>query len=263
MDQTAEQQIHQKLNSVSSNKSTSGFVAGNIKNFIENWKEIRSDSIILDIVENGLKIEFLNIPGNLKVPQIPHCVSEQEIITTEIKSLLRKGVIVESSRESGYFISTVFTRKKKSGTVRFILNLKYLDNFVMYKHFKMESILGVFKIIKKDVWMTSVDLKDAFFAIPINEACQKYFMFEWLEKNYKFIAMPNGFSDAMPIFTKVSKPVYAYLRQQVYMSVIFVDDSYLQGDTKQECLQNIEPTVSLLESLGSAIHEGKSILNLT
>ena len=47
------------------------------------------------------------------------------------------------------------------------------------------------------------------------------------------------------------------------MSVIFVDDSYLQGDTKQECLQNIEATVSLLESLGFAIHEGKSILNPT
>ena len=105
MDKTAEQQIYQKLNSVSSNKSTSEFVAGNIKNFIENWKEITSDSIILDIVENGLKIDFLNIPDNLKVPQILHCVSEQEIITTEIKSLLRKGVIVESSRESGDFIS--------------------------------------------------------------------------------------------------------------------------------------------------------------
>ena len=47
------------------------------------------------------------------------------------------------------------------------------------------------------------------------------------------------------------------------MSVIFVDDSYLQGDTKQACLQNIEATVSLLESLGFAIHEGKSILNPT
>ena len=133
----------------------------------------------------------------------------------------------------------------------------------MYKHFKMESILDVFKILKKVVWMASVDLKDAFFTIPINEAYQKYFMFEWLEKNYKFIAMLNGFSDAMHVFTKVSKPVYAYLRQQGYMSVIFVDDSYLQGDTKQECLQNIEATVSLLESLGFAIHEGKSILNPT
>ena len=152
MEKTAEQQIYQKLKSVSSNKSTSEFVAGNIKNFIENWKEIASDSIILDIVENGLKIDLLNIPGNLKVPQVPHCVSQQEIITTEIKSLLRKGVIVGSSRESGDFISTVFTREKKSGTFRFILSLNYFNNYVVYKHFKMESILDVFKIRKMCVW---------------------------------------------------------------------------------------------------------------
>ena len=83
----------------------------------------------------------------------------------------------------------------------------------------MESILDVFKIIKKDVWMASVDLKDAFFTIPINKSYQKYFMFEGLEKIYKFIAMPNGVSDAMRVFTKVSKPVYAYLKQQCYMLV--------------------------------------------
>ena len=47
------------------------------------------------------------------------------------------------------------------------------------------------------------------------------------------------------------------------MSVVFVDYSYLQGNTKQECLQYIEATVSLLESLGFAIHKGKSILNPT
>ena len=76
MDQTAEQQIYQKLNSVISNKNTSELVAGNIKNFTENWKEITRDSIILDIVENRLKIDFLNIRGNLKIPQITHCVSK-------------------------------------------------------------------------------------------------------------------------------------------------------------------------------------------
>ena len=75
--------------------------------------------------------------------------------------------------------------------------------------------------------------------------------------------MSNGFSDAMRVFTKVSKPVYIYLRQQGYMYVIFVDNSYLQGDTKQECLQNIEATVYPLESLDFAIHKGKSILNPT
>ena len=51
VDKKVEQQIYKKLNSVSSNKRTSEFVAGNIKHFINNWKEITSDSIILDIVE--------------------------------------------------------------------------------------------------------------------------------------------------------------------------------------------------------------------
>ena len=109
--------------------------------------------------------------------------------------------------------------------------------------------------------MTSWDLQDAFFKIAIYEAYQKYFMFKWLGKIYKFIAMPNGYSDAMHVFTKVSKPVYTYLMQQGYLSVIFVDDSDIQGYTKKECPQNIEATVSLLESLSSVIHVGKSILN--
>ena len=58
--------------------------------------------------------------------------------------------------------------------------------------------------------MASVDRKDAFFTIPINDAYQKYFMFGWLEKIYRFIAMPNRFSDAMRVFTK-------YLNQYMYI----------------------------------------------
>lgn len=88
-------------------------------------------------------------------------------------------------------------------------------------------------------------------------------MFEWLGKVYKFIAMPTGYSEAMHIFTKASKPVYEYLRQQVNLSVIFVDGSYQHGNTKQECLQKIQATASLLGSLSLTIHKVKSIRNAT
>ena len=89
-------------------------------------------------------------------------------------------------------------------------------------------------------------------------------MFDWLGTIYKFIARPSGYSDAMRIITTVSfLPPYAYLRQKSYLSVIFVDDSYLQGYIKQELLQNIEANLSLLESLGFTIHKGISILNPT
>ena len=41
---------------------------------------------------------------------------------------------------------------------------------------------------------------------------------------------------------------------------MFVDDSYLQGDTYESCLNNILDTLNLLRELGFAIHPEKSIL---
>ena len=75
--------------------------------------------------------------------------------------------------------------------------------------------------------------------------------------------MPNEYSDTMRMFTKILKPVYGNLRQKGHLSVVFVDDSYLQGDTETECLGNVEATTALLEYLGFTIHEAKSILKPT
>ena len=46
--------------------------------------------------------------------------------------------------------------------------------------------------------------------------------------------MPNGYSDAMTIFTEILKPFFGYLRKQGHPSIVIVDDSYLQADTEQE-----------------------------
>ena len=58
---------------------------------------------------------------------------------------------------------------------------------------------------------------------------------------YKFIGMPNGYSDVMRIYTKIKKKkkVFWNLRQEGHLSIIFVEDSFLQGDTEQECMKNI------------------------
>ena len=124
----------------------------------------------------------------------------------------------------------------------------------------MESLTDVFKTIKKDVWMASIDLEDVFFTVPVHISHQKYFKFGWFQNFYKFLGMPNGYSDAMQIFTKILKPVFGHSRNQGHISVIFVDDSYLQGDTNNEGMNHINATIDLLRSLGFSIHTGKSTL---
>ena len=118
---------------------------------------------------------------------------------------------------------------------------------------KWNLFMDVFKTIQLNCWMASVDLKDAFYSVPIHKDHQKYLKFEWLEKIYKFLGMPNGYSEAIRIFTKILKPSFSVLQKQGLLSVTFVDDSYLQGATKEQCIQNVNTTINLLTSLGFTI----------
>jgi len=124
----------------------------------------------------------------------------------------------------------------------------------------MESIITALECIKKNCYMTSVDLKDAFFSIPMLEAHQKFLKFEHNGKFYKFICMPMGYGPSMRIFTKVLKPVYAHLRSRQLESAVYVDDNILFGDEFEDCLNNTKATVSLLRKLGFTIHTEKSVL---
>ena len=96
-------------------------------------------------VVTGKKLEFSQTPCQLFTSKERHDWNKTEVHTTdtEIKSLLQKSAIVECEHESGEYISPIFTTPKKDGSSRMILNLKSLNKFIEYHHFKMESFLTV------------------------------------------------------------------------------------------------------------------------
>ena len=53
-------------------------------------------------------------------------------------------------------------------TKKIMLNLKKLNKFVNYDHFKMESINNVTNPIQPNVFMESIDLKNASFSVTVH-----------------------------------------------------------------------------------------------
>ena len=133
---------------------------------------------------------------------------------------------------------------------RLILNLKKLNCYIRYVHFKMESLGDVLNIIKPGVWMASVDLQDAYYTIPVHPDHQKYLTFSWQHKYYKFTCLPNGYAYAPMIFTKLLKHPFSFLRRRGHHSIIYIDDAYLQGDSYDACYNNVYETVSLFKNWG-------------
>ena len=75
--------------------------------------------------------------------------------------------------------------------------------------------------------------------------------------------MPNGLSSAPRSFTKILKPVYSSLRSKGHVNVDYIDDSYLQGDSHEECKHNVQDTVNLFAKLGFLPHPEKSVFEPT
>ena len=122
----------------------------------------------------------------------------------------------------------------------------------------MESINIVLNIIRPNVYMAYIDLKDAFFSVPIHSTYNKYLKLTF-DGLFRFTCMPNGYGPAMTVFTKISKVPFGHFRNLGHNSVVYVDDSYLQGETYQACLDNISDTIKLLRELGFVIHIEKSV----
>ena len=139
----------------------------------------------------GLRIEFQSIPFQKKAQS--QCVKQSEMDVAEIEKCLQKGVIVATMHEKGEFISPIFIRPKNDGFFQLILNLKRLNIHVEYQHFKMDTLSSSINMMKPNSYMASVDLKDAYYSVPIAYCDQqKYLKFEWMVQFYKFTRFPNG-----------------------------------------------------------------------
>ena len=162
-------------------------------------------------------------------------------------------------RSPGGFYSNMFLVPKKDGKMRPVINLKHLNQFVQYHHFKMEGMHTVRDLVQPNDWMTKIDLKDAYFTIPIKEKHQKFLRFTIEDRSFQFTCLPFGLSSAPWVFTKTLKPVATILRELVVRLVIYLDDILLMANSSQRARDHTSALIYLLQNLGFIVHPEKSI----
>lgn len=231
-----------------------------MKYHLKNWQKISEDPWILETV-SGYRINFDEQPCQEKLPnKILFTPDQWVIVDNEVKTLLKKGAIVKSFHEPDEFISNLFIVSKPNGKFRPVLNLRYLNEFVHYDHFKQETFKVVLDLVQENDYLTSIDLQDAYFAIPIRVQDQKYLKIFWDGMLYTFVCVPFGLKSAPFLFTKVLKPVYANFRQQNIRCSYYIDDSLNMNRDKVVCQNNTMIMTDTLHSLGFTVNLNKSVL---
>jgi hypothetical protein len=120
-----------------------------------------------------------------------------------VAALIEKGAIEEAPLHPPplSFISNIFLVQKRNGKMRPVINLKKLNTaYLKTPHFRMVSPQDVCQAIRPGDWAASIDLKEAYFHVPIAMAARKYLRFGWRGRLFQFCVLhfglsPGGFQD--------------------------------------------------------------------
>ena len=212
------------------------------------WRTLTSDPQILSIA-SGYKINFLKTLYQKSLPFTQVLGQEALLISQEVNELLRKGAIQKIPFTKDGFYSRLFLVPKKGGSMRPVIDLSYLNKFIVNEPFKMENLSCLKTLLLPGDFLTKIDLKDAHLCVPVHETSRKLLRFLWKGICYQFKALPFGLCSAPRIFTKVLKPVAAFLRRKAIRVLIYLDDFLLLAATVEEAVKNTQLVVSLLQSV--------------
>ena len=124
----------------------------------------------------------------------------------------------------------------------------------------MESLKDVRDLVQEGDYLIKIDLKDAFWSVPVNRKSRRLMRFEWEGILYEFRSLAFGLGPAPWVFTKLLKVPISLLRKLGFFLIIYLDDMLIAAKSRREALQARDSILFLLENLGFTINREKSVL---
>ena len=142
------------------------------------WQVIGAESWVVSVLRDGYRVPFLDsLPPLARSPvSFPtyRAGSPRSLaLLQEIEKVLAKGALEIVLDPGPGFYSCLFLVEKATGGWRPVIDLSPLNGFVRQTPFKMETAASVLLSVQEGDFLTSMDLKDAYFQITAHRSSRK------------------------------------------------------------------------------------------
>ena len=141
-----------------------------------------------------------------------------------------------------------------------MIDLSHLNEFVQLTPFKMETVSSVLLSVREGDFLASLDLKDAYFQIPVHPSSRKLLRFTSEGMVYQFRALCFGLSTAPQVFTRVFTAVSAWSHSHGIRLLWYLDDWLVLASSEREAKQAVQSLLLLCRTLGVVINEKSDLV---
>lgn len=215
-------------------------------------------------LEKGYAIQFYRTPPPFSgvVETVMKTPEKVAALVKEITELLAKEavtVVPQEQRNSGLY-SPYFLVPKKTGGMRPILDLRTLNESVAKRPFRMLTTKRLLECIHNRDFCVSIDLKDAYFHVPVLPRHRKFLRFAFQGVAYEYARMPFGYALAPRTFSKCVETALEPLRRQGIRLLAYLDDLLVLATSAELAITHTHTTQTVihLTRLGFAVNWKKS-----
>lgn len=119
---------------------------------------------------------------------------------------------------------------KKEGGFHPILDV---NKFLKVMPFQMLRTADVLQAVTHQSWFTTIDLKEAYFHIPIAPHHRQYLRFALQGQACQFKVLPSGLSLALRVFTRCMRATLAPMQATIMQILLYLDVWLICAPTRE------------------------------
>ncbi|GFW88293.1 retrovirus-related Pol polyprotein from transposon 412 [Trichonephila clavipes] len=159
--------------------------------------------------------------------------TERQEVNKQIEEWLNEGIIRPSSAE---YASPIVMVKKKDGSSRMCIDYRKLNQKLVKDKFPLPIIEDVLDTLQEAKVYSTLDLRNGFFHVDVDEDCRKYTSFIVPDGQFEFNKVPFGLSTSPGVFQRYVSSIFRDLTRKGIV-ISYLDDLVIPAKNEQEGLE--------------------------
>lgn len=200
--------------------------------------------------ETPLKMKIV-LKDETPIFQRPRRLAHHEKIevNAQMDEWLREGIIRPSHSE---FVSPIVLVRKKDGTVRICQDYRKLNQQIIKDRYPLPLIEDQLDRLQGSLVYSTLDLRNGFFHVPVEEESRKYTSFITPTAQYEFNKTPFGLCNSPSTFQRFINQVFKdHIKNGILLT--YMDDLVILAQNEEEAVARLREVLKTAEAYGLRI----------
>ncbi|GFW30838.1 retrovirus-related Pol polyprotein from transposon 17.6 [Trichonephila clavipes] len=175
--------------------------------------------------------------------------TERQEVNKQIEEWLNEGIIRTSSVE---YASPIVMVKKKDGSSRMCIDYRKLNQKLVKDKFPLPIIEDVLDTLQETKVYSTLDLRNGFFHVDVDEDCRKYTSFIVPDGQFEFNKVSFGLSTSPGVFQRYVSSIFGDLTRKGIV-ISYLDDLVIPAKNEQEGLEKLKMIFEVAKKYGLEI----------